>query len=102
MSVDALNAVIRRAILDFMNEIGGEQSDDTLTLLLKQRGHPVARRTVVEQMRWLADAGLIAAEEVEPFLLAQILPDGEDVANGHFFYDGVHRHAVRRKVGTAR
>ena len=102
MSADALNSVIRRAILDFMCEIGGEQSDDTLTLLLKQSGHPVARRTIVEQLRWLANAGLVSIEEVEPFVLAQILPDGEDVANGHLLYDGVHRHAVRRKVSTAR
>lgn len=102
MNGDIINPIIRRAILDFMSEIGGEQSDDTLTLLLKQRGHPVARRTVAEQLRWLADAGLVSIEDADPFLLAQILPDGEDVAAGHFFFDGVHRHGTRRRAGTAR
>lgn len=84
--------VIRRAILDLLTDIGGEQNDDTLTLLLAELGHRVARRDIAEQLRWLAGEDLIRVEEVGPYLTARTLPDGRDAALGRLLVDGVWKH----------
>ena len=81
--------IVRRAILDLMESIGGEQTDATLTLMLNELGHRVAQRDVTAQLRWLADAGLIIAEELGSYLVVRILTDGRDVANGRYSVDGV-------------
>lgn len=86
--------VVRRAILDLMNDIGGEHNDDTLTMLLVELGHPVARRDVAEQLRWLAqedDGKLLEIEEMGRFLVARILADGRDVAGGRLIVDGISK-----------
>ena len=46
--------IVRRAILDLLEEIGGEHNHDTLTLQLRSLGHRVAARDVAEQLLWLA------------------------------------------------
>lgn len=94
--------VVRRAIVDLLAEIGGEQSDDTLSLQLLQLGHRLARRDVAEQMRWLAQAGLIEVEQLGPYLIATTLPDALDVAGGRLAIDGISRHRTGGAVGTAR
>lgn len=94
--------VIRRAIIDLLAGIGGEQSDDTVTLLLVEQAHRVARRDVAEQMRWLGEAGLLHVETIGPFVVAQLLPDGEDVAAGRLQVDGVRIHRSSFASGTAR
>lgn len=84
--------VIRRAILDLLNDIGGEHNDDVLTQLLVQLGHRVARRDVAEQLAWLADeAQLIRVEDLGPYKVARILADGRDAAEGRLLVDGVSR-----------
>jgi len=86
--------VVRRAILDLLFDVGGEHNDDTLTMLLCQLGHRVARRDVAEQLRWLArdDGGkLIEVEELGPYLVARILADGRDVAEGRLIVEGVSK-----------
>ena len=86
--------LVRRAILDLLFDIGGEHNDETLTILLNQLGHRVARRDVAEQLRWLAqDDGckLIEIEELGQFLAARILSDGRDVAQGRMIVDGVSK-----------
>lgn len=88
----AITPIIRRAILDLLNDIGGEQNDDVLTVLLAQLGHRVARRDVVEQMYWLAEQKLIALEDLAPFIVARILADGRDIAEGRLVVTGVWRH----------
>lgn len=94
--------VVRRAILDFLEEVGGEMSDDNLTLQLVQLMHRVARRDVAEQMRWLGRAGLVEVEELGPFVVARILPDGCDVACGRLRVEGVGRHRTGAGAGTAK
>lgn len=94
--------IVRRAILDLLHEIGGEQSDDTMTLQLVALGHRVARRDVAAQMRWLAAQGLIELEELGPYLVARMLPDGGDVADGRLRIDGIGRHKTGAAAGTAR
>jgi hypothetical protein len=85
--------IVRRAILDLLNDIGGEHNDDTLATLLNGIGHRVARRDVAEQLRWLAEPGdeLIAIEELGPYVAARILSDGRDVAEGRLIVEGVSR-----------
>ena len=82
---------IRRAILDLMNDIGGEHNDDVLAQLLVQLGHRIARRDVAEQLGWLDVAGLVRTERLGPYTVARILPDGRDAAEGRLIIDGVAR-----------
>lgn len=84
--------VVRRAILDLLDDIGGEHNDDVLTIQLVAIGHRVARRDVAEQLRWLAGEKLIAAEELGPYTVGRILADGRDVAAGRLTVEGVSRH----------
>jgi hypothetical protein len=84
--------VVRRAIVDLLFDVGGEHNDDTLTLLLAQLGHRVARRDVAEQLEWLAnEAQLIRLEDLGPYKVARILADGRDVAEGRLLVEGVSR-----------
>lgn len=83
--------LVRRAILDLMNDIGGEHNDDVLSQLLVRLGHRVARRDVAEQLRWLATEGLVHVEELDPYLVARIRADGRDVAEGRLLVEGISR-----------
>jgi hypothetical protein len=84
--------LIRRAILDLLNDIGGEHNEDVLAMLLAELGHRVARRDVADQLVWLREAGLVQAEQLGPYLVARIVGDGRDVAEGRLTVDGVSRH----------
>jgi hypothetical protein len=96
----AILPVVRRAILDFLDLIGGEQSDDTLAILLNADGHRVARRDVADQLRWLGEQGLLDVEQLGDFVVARVLPDGIDAANGRLRIEGLGRHKTGR-AGTA-
>jgi hypothetical protein len=92
-----LQPLIRRAILDLLNDAGGEHNDEVLTMLLVGLGHRIARRDVIAQLRWLADGcgddcRLITLEEIGPYRVARILPDGRDVADGRMIVEGVWKH----------
>lgn len=97
MSLPAvIQPVVRRAILDLLNDIGGQQSDDVIARLLGNLGHRVARRNVAEELRFLAAEKLIEVEQVGPFLCGEITPDGIDVSAGNLIIDGVYRHRTGR------
>ncbi len=98
----AILPTVRRAILDLLDAIGGEQSDDTLALQLLALGHRVARRDVADQMAWLGEQGLIEIEELGPYRIGRMLPDGIDAAGGRLSVDGLGRHKTGRRAGTAR
>ena len=83
--------LVRRAILDLMNDIGGEHNDDVLSQLLVRLGHRVARRDVADQLRWLAAENLIRVEELDPYLVARIRADGRDVAEGRLLVEGISK-----------
>ncbi len=102
MIAPAILPTVRRAILDLLDAIGGEQSDDTLALQLLELGHRVARRDVAEQMTWLGDQGLIEVEDLGPYRIGRMLPDGGDAAGGRLTIDGLGRHKTGRRAGTAR
>lgn len=92
MMNDIVAPLVRRAILDFLEDVGGEFNDDVLALELNALGHRIARRDVRDQLDWLAGCGLIQTEMLGPYVVATILPDGRDVATGRLRVDGVHRH----------
>ena len=88
---DLVAPVVRRAILDFLTDVGGEMNHDVLTMLLAQRGHRVARRDVLSALDFLAEQNLIAIERLEQYTVARVLEDGRDVAEGRLQVAGVHR-----------
>lgn len=92
MISDIIAPVIRRAVLDFLDDIGGEHNDDVLALQLGALGHRIARRDVRAVLEWLHQAGLVKAEPLGAYLVAEITPDGRDVAAGTLRIDGVSRH----------
>lgn len=96
MIAPAIRPLIRRAIIDLLAEIGGEHNDHHLATLLAEVGHRVARRDVADELRWLAGQGLIRVEDVDPYVLAEILPDGEDVAASRLIVEGIYRHKTGR------
>ena len=87
-----LKPLIRRAILDLIEDIGGENNDVSLALHLAQLGHRVARSDVATELRWLADKGLVKLEVVSPYLVARSTSDGRDVARGMLTYVDVSPH----------
>lgn len=87
-----IQPLIRRAILDLLNDIGGEQNDDYIQILLRGLGHRLARRDIVEQLKWLAERGLVAVEVEGEYHVARILADGRDIANGNLKVEGVRPH----------
>jgi hypothetical protein len=93
---EVIRPVVRRAILDLLNDIGGQQSDDVIARLLGNLGHRVARRDVTEELAWLSQGGLVELEEVGPFTCGEITPDGIDVSDGKLYLAGVYRHRTGR------
>jgi len=90
--------LVRRAILDLINDVGGEENDDVLTIMLTGLGHRFPRPAVAEQMRWLADHGmkLLEITDVGSYVVAAILPNGREVAEGRLKLDGIWRHKTGR------
>lgn len=92
MIASVILPVIRRAILDLLDAIGGEHNDDTLTIQLVALGHRVARRDVAGELLWLGCQGLVKTEMLGPYVVVEILPDGCDVAAGRLRIEGVSKH----------
>ena len=88
---DLIASIVRRAILDLLFDVGGEQNDDVLAMLLAQLGHRIARRDVAACLRWLAEQKLIAIEDLNSYIVARILADGRDAAQGRLSVEGVSR-----------
>ena len=91
-----IQPIVRRAILDLLNDIGGPQNDDVIARLLIGIGHRIARRDVATELAWLAAQKLIVVEELGPFVVGEISPDGIDVSDGNLRIDGIHRHKTGR------
>ena len=91
-----LQPVVRRAILDILNDTGGEQSDDTIARMLVGLGHRVDRAMVAVEFAWLARAELVSIEELGPFVMAEITDNGISVSDGIRKVDGVNRHRTGR------
>ena len=87
-----LQPLIRRAILDLIEDTGGELNDEVITILLNELGHRIARRDVRVEIAWLRDNALLIPSNLGPFIVCRSTSDGRDVANGLLRYEGVSRH----------
>lgn len=85
------NQWLRRAVLDLLNDIGGEHNHVVLAQLLSEIGQPVANREVAAAMAWLGDANLVICQTLGRFEVARILEDGRDVANDRLIVAGVSK-----------
>ena len=92
MIAAVLEPIIRRAVLDLVEDTGGEINDEMITILLNELGHRVARSDVRLVMAWCANARLLRTEELGPYIVARSTSEGRDVANGLQRVEGVSRH----------
>lgn len=99
MIPDAILPLIRRAILDLINDVGGEENDDVLTIMLTGLGHRFPRPAVAEQMRWLAlhPMNLLEVSDVGSYVVASILPNGIETAEGRLKLEGIWRHKTGKR-----
>ena len=86
-----MEPVVRRAIIDLLFDVGGEQTDQELTMVLVSLSHRVTRREVAGCLTWLAEQKLIQIEPLGNFLVARILEDGRELSEGRLRVDGVSR-----------
>lgn len=88
----AILPLIRRAIVDLLNDIGGEHNDEVLAALLAELGHRISRRDVAEQLEWLAsEAKVIKLDDLGLYKVARIVADGRDIAEGRLVLEGISR-----------
>ncbi len=92
MIPDILRPLIRRAILDLVLDVGGEQTDLDLTVLMAELGHRVARVDVAGEIGWLADRDLLKSEQIGPFLTVRSTDTGRDTARGLLRIAGISPH----------
>lgn len=92
MIPEFLKPTIRRALLDLIEDIGGENNHQALSAHLAQLGHRVGGSDVAGELKWLAGKGLVKLEEVGPYLVARSTSDGRDVANNLLTYVDVSPH----------
>lgn len=92
MTGTILSALIRRAILDLVEDTGGELNDEVVTLMLNELGHRVARSAVRQEIDWLHQRGLVRMDRAAEFLIVRSTQEGRDLANGLARVEGVSRH----------
>ena len=92
MSGSLLQQLIRRAILDLVEDTGGELNDEVIMMMLNELGHRVARAVTREEIAWLAEQGLLKMSELGEFIVVRSTAAGRDVANGLIRFEGVSRH----------
>lgn len=84
-------ALIRRAILTVLHEFGGEHNHSEIAAVMNELGHRVSRRDIVDHLKFLAEADLVAIEPLEMFTVATITGDGVDLVEGKLTVEGVSR-----------
>lgn len=87
-----IQPVVRRAILDLIEDVGGEINDDTATILLNELGHRVGGPDVVIELRWLADRDLLKLQEYGALVVVSSTSAGLAGARGTMTFEGVSRH----------
>lgn len=83
--------LFRRAILDLMFDIGGEQNHVVLAMHLAAVGHRLAETEVRDVLKWLAERNLVKTEELGPYTVARLIANGRDVAAGRLECEGVSK-----------
>lgn len=70
---------------------GWKSNESLLHGYLPGLGIPVSRDQVRGELAWLRDQGLVATEETHGFMVAELTPQGVDVAKGHITHPDVQR-----------
>lgn len=88
----AISPLIRRAILDLVDDVGGEVNDDAITILLNELGHRVGGPDVVIELRWLAERDLLKLQDYPALVVVSSTRAGRAAAAGTMTFEGVNRH----------
>lgn len=92
MYADFLRKDMRLVLLRILLEMPGYRANSSvLATMLHQLGHSATRDQVKTELRWLAEQGLIAVEEVASVLVCTLTERGQDVAEARAVVDGVAR-----------
>lgn len=90
MYADFLRKDMRLVLLRILLEMPGYRANSSvLANMLHQLGHSATRDQTKTELRWLAEQGLIALEEVGSVLVCTLTERGQDVAEGRAVVDGV-------------
>lgn len=92
MYADFLRKDMRLVLLRVLLEMPGYRANSSvLATMLHPLGHSATRDQVKTELRWLAEQGLIAVEEVASVLVCTLTERGQDVAEARAVVDGVAR-----------
>lgn len=87
---------LRITILRLLEGLPGRAANESiLTDSVRDFGIMASRDQVVGQIAWLAEAGLVIADEIGGLTLATITKRGVDVAQGIATHPGVKRPAPK-------
>lgn len=90
MYADFLRNDMRLVLLRILLEMPGYRANSSvLANMLHQLGHSATRDQTKTELRWLAEQGLIALDEVASVLVCTLAERGQDVAEGRAVVDGV-------------
>lgn len=82
----------RLVMLRLLVELPGYTSNSSMLVqLLEQFGHVMTRDQVKTELAWLAEQGLVTAEDAGSVVLAKLTERGADVAAGRARQPGVKR-----------
>jgi len=92
---DHMRKTVRLMILRVLLETPGFRGNSSVLFdLLNQIGYAVGREGVKDEFRWLAGERLVLLEDAGSVLLATLTEQGQDVAGGFSFVDGVARKVI--------
>jgi hypothetical protein len=89
---DLLTADRRLVLLRLLADLPGRKGNSSvLASLLDRWGHSVSRDYVKTQIAWLAEQGLVTAEDLGPVVLATITERGIEAVEDRVRVPGVSR-----------
>ena len=89
---DALREDLRLTVLELLLQTDGYSLNDRmLSSALTTFGHTPSTDTLLGELAWLAEQGLVTTDKAGPFTLATITQRGADVAQGRANVPGVKR-----------
>lgn len=95
MSFQKLLEEDRRLVIlrTLAQDAGYDLNEHVLSAALAELGHTVSRDRLRADLAWLAEQGLIKANDISGVRVVRLTPRGEDVALGRAMVPGVKRPA---------
>lgn len=82
----------RLVLLRILSELPSYRSNSSVLVgLMEKMGHTMTRDQVKTELRWLAEQGLLTAEDAGAVIVATLDERGQDVAEGRAKVDGIAR-----------